>query len=94
MSQAVLETFEEHEAADQYINDKGYQYQYVWFGLEDLVVEGEYVWEHTGELATYEVFGSDTFSNTTNCVRMYYDYWWETNCNDVNYRLCESDPIA
>jgi len=73
----------------------------IWIGLTDIEEEGVYVWENSGEVASY----FDWFSGQPDgaalpeddCVVMSYNdnyLWYDAPCDTLYRPFCETDPVG
>ncbi|KAL4220960.1 C-type mannose receptor 2 [Mactra antiquata] len=73
--------------------------EYIWIGLQDLLIDGEYEWSHSTSLLNgpgYWGQGEPDQTHGKNCVYYYTEFgegrWSDTYCTNTRYYICEKDP--
>ena len=100
----MLDTHEKSEEIRNWFAGVGGTRYGGWIGLTDEVEEGTWVWDKTGEEATYFAWAdySPSDNNELNCVTLYapsdpYNYLWEDcrcDTDDAFHAICEREIIS
>ena len=69
---------------------------FVWIGLEDLLVEGRFVWASNADVPSYTSFHSrqpDDAGHTEDCVTMRDNSdWYDDHCHSsLHSTICEAE---
>ncbi|XP_045166878.2 lectin BRA-3-like [Mercenaria mercenaria] len=86
----------------EFLNNITSDGDYFWIALNDRQTEGQFVWETSGDLVSFEYWGLENFQPKpdTDCVffankasdNRY--YWFEVDCDyDFVFYVCETDVI-
>ena len=82
------------ETAEEYNAIRSLPTTLTWIGANDLDKEGEYIWEHSGQNASYQQWPnnqpSPASADEQDCIGIRYTTdWWDMECFKLFYFLCE-----